>query len=151
MTDSIPKYVTGIDFLELHCFPGTTLGRLVAEFARNAALKRAVTRADYVIIHCGTNDIHNLSPDCFPAALNNLFACIKRINPAVGLLYSAMLPRPVDIVKRVNRLIMFFVNPGRFHFFLYFDHSLVRMVSFIGICLLCVMEACILTWKAHAS
>ncbi len=49
-----------------------------------------------MILHIGTNDIFKLSPDEFPAAINNLFATIKQIKTSVHLLYSAMLPRPVD-------------------------------------------------------
>ncbi len=122
VSDSIPKYVAGIDYLELHCFPGTTLGRLVAVFERNSALKHAVTYAEFVIVHVGTNDISILSPDSFPAAVNSLFTAIRQINPAIKLLYSAILPRPVDwsstqsLVKRANNLIMRFCKARKIPF-----------------------------------
>ncbi len=85
----------------------------MAEFQRNSDLRRAVTQADFVIVHVGTNDIRYMSPDSFPAALNNLFASIKLINTDIRPLYSDMLPRPVDwsstqsLVKKANNLYAF--------------------------------------------
>lgn len=111
MSDSIAKHVHGVDGLVVEAFPGRTLGGLAYEISKNVKLQDLISKSDYVIVHCGTNDIRNLGIEDFPAAINNVFACISRINRKVKLLYSAILPRPVDfavtkelVIKANNRI-----------------------------------------------
>ncbi len=114
ISDSIGKHVSGVDELVVAPFPGRTIGGLSFEVTRNLKLKHAIESADMVIVHAGTNDIHKLSVDEFPAVLNNLFASIHLVKPTVKLLYSGILPRPVDfketqfmVIRANNRIRQF--------------------------------------------
>ena len=58
--DSIPKRVSGIEGVALHCNPGDT----VAKMAHRIDIHQiSLERFDYVLIHVGTNDVDNFKPN----------------------------------------------------------------------------------------
>ena len=58
VTDSIAKYVSGIDGVVVQVFSGATIGRIVYGITHREVKLRAF---DYVIFHMGTNDVGNQS------------------------------------------------------------------------------------------
>lgn len=96
LTDSIGKYVSGIEGLEVRSFPGFTISHLAGECERNMELKFVLKQKTAVIVHVATNDICKLDAGQIVSNLNNLFYQIKEINRNVEILYSAILPRPCN-------------------------------------------------------
>lgn len=111
LCDSMAKYVEDVDCLSVQPFPGRTIGGLVREVSCNTDLQGKLSKADYVIIHVGTNDIHKLLPEEFSSNLNNLVSALGRVNRLLKPLISAIIPRPLDykytrdkVVKANNRI-----------------------------------------------
>lgn len=96
LTDSIGKYVSGIDGLEVRPFPGFTISKMMGECLRNKDLQSCLCKKTVVIVHVGTNDIHKLDSGQIVSNMNNLFFQIKEINRHIQIMYSAILPRPCD-------------------------------------------------------
>lgn len=114
LSDSMAKYVDNVSDLEVICYPGINFERLTFKVQNSHSLQSKILSVDFLIIHVGTNNIHRLSSLEFPAALNSLFSAIRSVNPHVKLLYSAILPRPVDfnvserlVIQANNRMMRF--------------------------------------------
>lgn len=106
VSDSIAKYITGIEGVSLQAFRGDTIGRLT-----NRLLSHQVKleQFDHVIFHVGTNDIGNkASFDHMISDYGNLIGICRKVKPSINIIMSAILPRPVDhentdiMIKRVN-------------------------------------------------
>ena len=96
LTDSIGKFVSGIDGLEVWDLPGFTIAKMTGECGNNKRLQFVLKQTKAVIVHVGTNDIHRLDPGQMVSNLNNLFFKIREANRDIDIMYSAILPRPCD-------------------------------------------------------
>lgn len=94
LSDSIAKYVTGIDHTILHAFPGINISRLMKRIERFPEL----VYSDFTILHVGTNDVTTLSVIQILSAYNNLFCVISSLSPT-KIVVSSILPRPLDHSK----------------------------------------------------
>ena len=102
LTDSIGKYVSGIDGLEVKNLPGFTISKMTGECEHNERLKLKLKQVRTVIVHVGTNDIHRLDPGQMVSNLINLFFKIREVNRDIEIMYSSILPRPCD-AKDINQ------------------------------------------------
>ena len=94
VTDSIAKYVSGIDGVVVQVFSGATIGRIVYGITNREVKLRAF---DYVIFHVGTNDVGNQSSfENIISNFGNLVGACRKIHPSIHILISAILPRPID-------------------------------------------------------
>ena len=106
MSDSIAKYVTGIDGCVVQAFRGDTISKMTHRINSNAV---NLSGFSCVILHVGTNDIgrrakvkHMLSDYA------NLIAVYRKSNPTIKIIVSAIIRRPVDheitetVIKEVN-------------------------------------------------
>ena len=94
MTDSIAKYVSGIEWVVVQVFSGATIGRIVYSIPHREVKLRAF---DYVIFHVGTNDVGNQSSfESIISNFGNLVGACRLIHPSIHFLISAILPRPID-------------------------------------------------------
>ena len=110
MSDSIAKYVTGIDGVHLQTFSGDTIGRM-----SNRLLSGEITleNFDYVVFHVGTNNVaRNESFESIISDYGNLIGICRKIKPKINIIISAILPRPVDhaktdpLIRRINSYIL---------------------------------------------
>lgn len=106
VSDSIAKYVFGIEGVLLQAFRGDTIGRISSRI-KSGEVK--LNGFDYVIFHVGTNDIGRKSPfDSIISDYGNLIGICRQANPNIKIIMSAILPRPIDhdvtdnIIRRVN-------------------------------------------------
>lgn len=112
MGDSIPKYITGIEGVQLKSFRGDTIARLA-----NRLLNKQICleNFDFVLIHVGTNDIANNYSLPLERAFNNIISdygnlvgICRKLKPEINILVSAILPRPVDhertdpLIRKLN-------------------------------------------------
>lgn len=106
VSDSIAKYVTGIDGVHLQAFSGDTIARMA-----NRVLSGQVNldNYDYVLFHVGTNDVARKSDfESIISDYGNLIGICRRKKPNINIIISAILPRPVDhdrsdpIIRRIN-------------------------------------------------
>lgn len=110
ISDSIAKYVSGIDGVVVQAFSGDTISRLTNRLlSRQASLENF----DYVIFHVGTNDIANRSSfNAIISDFGNLIAMCRKVKPSIKIIVSAILPRPVDhditepVIKQVNSYLL---------------------------------------------
>lgn len=110
ISDSIAKYVSGIDGVVVQAFSGDTVSRLANRLlSRQASLEQF----DYVIFHVGTNDIANrASFNAIISDFGNLIAICRKVKPNIKIIVSAILPRPVDhattdsVIRQVNSYLM---------------------------------------------
>ena len=58
LTDSIGKFVSSIDGLEVWDLPGFTIAKMTGECGTNKRLQFVLKQTKAVIVHVGTNDIH---------------------------------------------------------------------------------------------
>ena len=94
VTDSIAKYMSGIDGVVVQVFSGATIGRIVYGITHREVKLRAF---DYVIFHVGTNDVGNQSSfENIISNFGNLVGACRKIHPSIHILISAILPRPID-------------------------------------------------------
>lgn len=96
LTDSIGKFVSGIDGLEVWDLPGYTITRMTGECEADRRLNIAIKQKKAIIVHVGTNDIHRWDSGQMVLNLNNLFFKIRQANKDIEIMYSAILPRPCD-------------------------------------------------------
>lgn len=106
ISDSIAKYVTGIDGCTVQSFRGDTIARLTSRMLSGQAI---LEHFDFVIIHVGTNDIGNRATfNNIISDFGNLIGVCRKINPLINIIISAILPRPVDnditdtVIRKVN-------------------------------------------------
>lgn len=107
ISDSIAKYITGIDGMLLQAFSGDTLARLTNRLLTKEA---NIEPFDYVLFHVGTNDIgkrasfHSIMSD-----FGNLIGVCRKVKPGIKIIISAIIPRPVDheitdpMIRKVNK------------------------------------------------
>ena len=93
-SNSIAKYVTGIDHTVLHAFPGINIARLTKRIERFPEL----VESNYTILHAGTNDVTTLSVSQILSTYNNLFCVISSFS-ATQIVVSSIRPRPLDHSK----------------------------------------------------
>ena len=84
VSDSMAKYVTGIEGVQLQACRGDTFSRIANRLSRRQII---LGKFDYVIFHVGTNDIaqdasfdHIISDNC------NLIGIIRKFKPKIKLL-----------------------------------------------------------------
>ena len=106
ISDSMAKYVSGIEGVRLQAFRGDTVARLTNRIANREA---DLGPFDYAIVHVGTNDIaRRQSFDSIMSDFANLIGIMRKVEPAIKIIISAILPRPVDhedtdlMIRRVN-------------------------------------------------
>ena len=110
MSDSIAKYVTGIDGVHLQAFSGDTIGRMTNRLLSG---ENTLENFDYVVFHVGTNNVaRNESFESIISDYGNLIGICRKIKPKIKIILSAILPRPVDhaktdpSVRRINPYIL---------------------------------------------
>lgn len=110
VSDSIAKYVTGIEGVQLQSFSGDTISRLANRLSTGQV---RLNKFDYVIFHVGTNDIARNAPfEHIISDYGNLIGIARKIKPKINIIMSAILPRPVDhiktdpLIRRVNSHIL---------------------------------------------
>lgn len=92
--DSIIKNLPPIEGVQLRSFPGATIGKLLYWLENG---KISLKDVNYVIIHVGTNNIANgFSVDSMSSDFANLIAKFRKLSPALHIIVSSILPRPVD-------------------------------------------------------
>lgn len=105
--DSIVKYLPPIEGVEVNCRRGATIGQLNHILASGQV---SLQHFDYILFHVGTNNVdrgHSVENMCSDYA--NLVATTKSLNQNIGIIFSAILPRPVDheitdpIIRSVNK------------------------------------------------
>lgn len=110
VSDSIAKYVTGIEGVYLQAFSGDTIGRM-----SNRLLSGEITlqHYDYIVFHVGTNNVaRNESFDSIISDYGNLIGICRKIKPKINIIISAILPRPLDhektdpLIRRLNSYIL---------------------------------------------
>ncbi|VDI32613.1 Hypothetical predicted protein [Mytilus galloprovincialis] len=100
VSDSIAKYVK-LENADVYAFRGASIGEITYQLNKN---KGSIYEGyKCLVIHCGTNDIHILSIDQFKSAYCNLISTAKLLFPSMVIALSGILPRPVDLRKRVRR------------------------------------------------
>lgn len=106
ISDSIAKYVSGIEGCVVQAFRGDTISKLTRRIQSHQA---ALKPYDYVILHVGTNDIANrASFREIISDFGNLIAVCKNENPSIEIIISAIIPRPIDhkisdpVIREVN-------------------------------------------------
>ena len=106
MSDSMAKYVSGIDGVKLQVFRGDTIARLTNRIAKGES---DLGPFDYVIVHVRTNDIGRRQPfENIISDFANLVGIIRKVKHRINVINSAILPRPVDhedteeMIRRIN-------------------------------------------------
>ena len=101
--DSIIKHIMDIDGCTVQSFRGDTISKLTRKIEHN------VLPYDFIIVHVGTNVIHNrASFDDIIKDYYNLIATIRVKHSSVQIIVSAIIPRPCDyyesdtMVRAVN-------------------------------------------------
>lgn len=94
VSDSIAKYVQGIEGVDLRSFPGDTISNIVHRLESNQV---RLDNYDYILLHVGTNDInHKASFHEMLSDFGNLLGVIRKWKPTIKIIVSSILPRPVD-------------------------------------------------------
>lgn len=104
ISDSMAKYVTGINSTKVVPFPGINVSRLTNKI-RNGVVDM---KSKYVILHVGTNDVNTLTASEICSSFNDLITTIRQ-NYGCKILISSILPRPIDFevngmkIKEINK------------------------------------------------
>ena len=106
ISDSIAKYITGIDGVTLQAFSGDTISRITNRLLTREA---KIEKIDFVIFHVGTNDIgRRASFQSIISDFGNLVGVCRKVNPTIRIIISAIIPRPVDhtvtdtVIRKIN-------------------------------------------------
>ena len=106
ISDSMAKYVSGIEGCIVQAFRGDTIARLTQRLQRQEA---ELEKFQYVIFHVGTNDIGNrASKREMLSDFGNLIGVCRKIKPSINICISAIIPRPIDhsvtdlVISEVN-------------------------------------------------
>jgi hypothetical protein len=95
--DSICKWVQGMPHLENQSVPGLTLDKLCSMLSADG-FKTAPFHA--ILIHCGTNDVAENSPEAVGQMMENVLELLSAKVPGTRLAVSMVIPRPKDDVTR---------------------------------------------------
>lgn len=95
--DSIIKDMSPIDGVIIKSFPGVTISKLAVLISKRQI---QLDTRDYIILHVGTNNIGRRdSFDDITSDYGNLIATIRKLNPSIHIIVSAIIPRPVDHIE----------------------------------------------------
>lgn len=114
ISDSIAKYISGIDGCVTQPFRGDTIAKLTNRLQYHEA---DLESFDYVIFHVGTNDIGNrASAKHIISDYGNLIGVCRKVKPSINIVVSAILPRPIDhkitdpVIREVNSYLNKFMS-----------------------------------------
>lgn len=92
VSDSICKHVKGLKGCTLQAYSGACISDIIYNIKNGVT----IVNFDVIIVHVGTNDIHTLNLSEFSFRLHKLISLIRHFNFSSKLIFSAILPRPVD-------------------------------------------------------
>lgn len=103
--DSIPKYISGIHNNKVSAYPGASIQKITGVLEGNVTY---FSTFEIFIIHVGTNNINSHSVQQIKSLYCNLMSVIKRLYLSVHVVFSSVLPRPIDYLqtKKVYRSIV---------------------------------------------
>lgn len=105
ISDSIAKYVDGVDGMTVKSYRGATISQ-IETFIKQDPLN--LPSYDCIIVHAGTNDINYKSVNQIMQAYKFLFRACTDMAPQVPIAVSSILPRLLDyesskdICKQIN-------------------------------------------------
>ena len=106
VSDSIAKYLEGIEGVDLKSFPGDTIAKITYRIDTKHV---RLDKYDYILLHVGTDDTDNkASFDDMISDFGNLIGMCRKRKSKIKIIISSVLPRPVDYVntndpsRRVN-------------------------------------------------
>ncbi|XP_053388933.1 uncharacterized protein LOC128551982 [Mercenaria mercenaria] len=101
LSDSIAKYVDGINYTEVKAYPGANISRLMAKNEKDKSL----ISKPYTLVHVGPNDIaqNHMTVDMILSNFNALISLIRNYS-STRIIISSILPRPVVVVSTEEKV-----------------------------------------------